>query len=449
MFRKIVALLFLLTATVHAQFTIEGEMQPPGNHPYMIVYQLKGSQQNYIAHDTINNGKFSVSMPANQASGIYRLVYDIKNRLSVDILYENENVSLTFNPRNPEQSILFSESENNIIYQNYLSTNTILQQKLDSLQVAYFNSSSQIEDGKIRKAYQKNYTELTDLQLKFEKESDKKLVHNFIKASARHYAEKPIKNSAEYLATVKNHFFDNINFNNKALLNSIFINEKINDFIFSLDTSDDKKKLLQLRKKAIATVMAKIGTNYSLAKDIEEGLIYAFTQQEDIIMVNNMLNYYLQLPNELQDGSFINDMKGQLKTATGMLAPNISWQENGLEKTLHSLTNSKNYIVVFWSSTCGHCLQELPLLNEFLKGNTETKVIAVGLEEETSKAGWQNEISIYKNWIHVYGADKWENKFAREYGVNATPSFYVLDAKKKILSKPDDVAELKKFFEKE
>jgi len=448
MFRIISTLLFLFTATVHAQFTIKGEMQPTGNHPYMIVYQLKGSQQNYIAHDTINNGKFSITMPANQTSGIYRLVYDIKNRLYIDILYENENVLLTFNPRKPDQSVLFSESENNKIYQHYLVAITTRQRKLDSLQVAYFNSSGQIEDENIHKAYLKNYMELTKLQLKFEKESDKKLVNNFIKASARYNAEEPIKNSAEYLAAVKNHFFDNIDFNNKVLLNSIFINEKINDFIFQLDTSDDKKMLLKLRKKAIATVMEKIGTNYSLAKDIEEGLIYAFTLQEDIFMVNYMLNYYLQLPNGLQDVAFINDMKGQLKTATGMIAPNISWQENGLEKNLHSLTNSKNYIVVFWSSTCGHCLQELPLLNEYLTGNTETKVIAVGLEEERSKAGWQNEISQYKNWIHVFGAKKWENKFARGYGVNATPSFYVLDAKKKILLKPDDVAELKKFFEK-
>ena len=45
-----------------------------------------------------------------------------------------------------------------------------------------------------------------------------------------------------------------------------------------------------------------------------------------------MLNYYLQLPKELQDAGFINDVKGQLRTAIGNIAPNILWEENGAAK---------------------------------------------------------------------------------------------------------------------
>ena len=48
----------------------------------------------------------------------------------------------------------------------------------------------------------------------------------------------------------------------------------------------------------------------------------------------------------------------------------------------------------------------------------------------------------YSLWLHVYGQDKWKNKFANDYGVSSTPSFYLLDAKKKILAKPEDVKSL-------
>ena len=90
----------------------------------------------------------------------------------------------------------------------------------------------------------------------------------------------------------------------------------------------------------------------------------------------------------------------------------------------------------------------MPVLYDYLKTNQQTQVIAVGLEDDESKAGWQQEITKYPKFINVYGTNKWENKYALDYGVNATPNFFVLDAKKKVLAKPDDVDELKLFFEK-
>ncbi len=448
MFKKLLLALLLVSSFSYGQFSVKGEMQPTGNYPYMILYQLQGAKQNYIAHDSILNGKFSIKIPAKQASGVYRLVYDIKNRLFVDIIYENENVSLTLNPNKPNQSLVFTASENNKIYQQYLKETQPIQQQLDSLQTLYFNLSDKKVEKKFSNLYQKNYTNLTTIQQQFETQSTGKLANHFIKASARYNAENLIKSTAEYLASVKNHFFDNIDFNSKTLLNSTFINDKINDFIFHLNTSDDKKILSQLYKEAIATVINKIKTNASLTKDIEEGLLHTFAEQENISMVNTVLNHYLQLPKELQDPGFIGDIKGQLKTAIGTIAPNILWNEGNKSNSLHMLSDSSYYVVVFWSSTCGHCLKELPLLKTYLKDRNDVEVLSIGLETEESKAGWQTEISKYNNWIHIYGKDKWKNKFARAYGVNATPSFYVLDAKKKILAKPDDVKELKGFFDK-
>ncbi len=445
MFKKLLLALLLVSSFSYGQFSVKGEMQPTGNYPYMILYQLQGAKQNYIAHDSILNGKFSIKIPTKQASGIYRLVYDIKNRLFVDIIYDNENVSLTLNPKKPNQSVVFTASENNKIYQNYLEETQPIQQKLDSLQTVYFNSS----DKKNSTLYQKNYKNLTAVQQQYEAQSTGKLVNHFIKASDRYNAENLIKSPAEYLASVKEYFFDNIDFNNKTLLNSTFINDKINDFIFYLNTSDDKKILTQLYKEAIATVIGKINMNPNLTKDIEEGLLYTFAQQENISMVNTVLNHYLQLPKELQDPGFISDIKGQLKTAIGTIAPNILWDEENKPKSLHMLDDSSYYLVVFWSSTCSHCLKELPLLNEYLKSRKDVEVLSIGLETKESKTGWQAEISNYNNWIHIYGKDKWKNKFARAYGVNATPSYYVLDTKKKIIAKPDDVEELKVFFEEE
>ena len=445
---KKIFFLFLFTTVINAQHVVKGNMKPIGNYTWIILYQLQGAKQNYITNTTVTNGEFTIAIPEKTPKGIYRMVYDIKNRLFVDFIYDNENVTLTFNPKHPSQYLEFTASENNKLYRAYIEAITSAQQKLDSLQVSYLQESDSVKSQKIRMNYVKSHQYLKVIQELHETSSKDKLVNHFINARARYNSMTPIKNSSEYLNITKEHFFDNIDFNSEALLNSSFINDKINDFIFYVNTSDDQKVLTQLQKDAISTVINKIGSNKILAKDIEEGLLYTFSQQQNITMVNYMLNQYMQLPKELQDAPFIKDIRGQLKTAVGMLVPNILWKENSTQKDLYSLTNATYYVVTFWSSTCSHCLKELPILYDFLKNKPQVKVVAIGLEDDSSKAGWKTQISAYPNFVNVYGENKWQNKFARNYGVNATPSFFVLDADKKVIAKPDDVEELKVFFDK-
>jgi thiol-disulfide isomerase/thioredoxin len=443
MFKKLLIAFLFVSFISNAQYSVKGELQRHQNYPWMVLYQLKGSEQNYIAYDSIKKGQFSIAIPANQAPGVYRLMYDVKNQAYIDFIFDNENIELTFNPKNPNETVQFSESENNKAYQNYLRAVAPIQQALDSLQVTHFTSQNK---AKVESSYGKKISELNVAQSSYEKLATNKLASHFIKASKRFYEVIPVSTPEDYLSSVQLHFFDNISFDSKELQTSTFIHDKINEFIFYLHSADDPAQITKLRKESITTILNKIGTNFSLSKDIQEGLLHAFAEQENITLVNFMLNNYLRLPRDFQDTNFINDIKAQLKTSIGVTVPNISWQENGLQKNLHSLRGAEKYVVVFWSSTCGHCLQEMPVLYNFLKAKTNVKVIAIGLEDETSKTGWQAMIKQYPNFLHVYGKDKWNNSYASDYGVNATPSFFVLDAQKKILAKPDYAKDLKAFF---
>ena len=448
MLKKIFFVFLLFTSVINAQHSVKGKMEPISNFKWVVLYQLQGAKQNYITNTKVTNGEFNLIIPEKSSKGIYRLLYDLENRLFVDFIYDDENVTLTFNPKYPNQSTVFTESENNKLFHSYLKAIALPQQKLDSLQVKYFNSTDKTEQENIVKNYYLFYAKLKANQANFENQSNEKLVNHFIKASARYNYAKPIKIPTDYLAAIKTHFFDNIDFNNEVLLNSTFINDKINDFIFYLNTSEDPKMLTQLQKEAISSVITNIGSNKTLTKDIQEGLIYTFSQQQNVIMVNFMLNHYLQLPKELQDAPFINDIKAQLKTAVGMPVPNIIWKENGIQKDLYNLTDANHYVIAFWSSTCSHCLKEMPVLYNYLNDNVQIKVVAIGLEDSSSKAGWQTQIKNYPKFINVYGDNIWDNKFARDYGVNSTPSFFVLDANKRVIAKPNDVEELKAYFQK-
>jgi len=441
MLKKFLLLILLTNTFINAQRTITGKMQPNGEYEWMILYHMQGAKQNYIANADITDGEFSFNMADSLEVGIYRLVYDLQNQLFVDVIYNNEDIAFTFNPENPNQEIKFTASEENNLYYTYLNNIAVPQYQLDSLQVAYFNTS---DKNNISSLYQKKQINLSKIQQQFEGQSKGKLAYHFIKASGRYNPEKPIEKPTAYLKSTKSHFFDNVDFMDKTLLNSTFITDKINDYIFYLNASDDAYVNTQLKKEAIVTVITKIGDNYSMAKDIEEVLLYNFTQQQNVPIVRFILdNYYSKLPSSYQDSAFIKDVEAKIKTALGNKAPNISWPDDNL----HNLNGFDNYVIVFWSTQCGHCLKEIPVLYDSLKDNAKTKVIAIGMEEKVSKPVWEKMVLNYPNFINVYGVNKWQNEFAQEYGIHSTPTYLVLDADKNIIAKPDDVGALKVFFE--
>jgi len=52
-------------------------------------------------------------------------------------------------------------------------------------------------------------------------------------------------------------------------------------------------------------------------------------------------------------------------------------------------------------------------------------------------------IAEYPDFIHVLGLGKWDNPTSNAYGIESTPSFFLLDKDKKIIAKPYDAVALK------
>ena len=87
---------------------------------------------------------------------------------------------------------------------------------------------------------------------------------------------------------------------------------------------------------------------------------------------------------------------------------------------------------MFWSTTCSHCLNEVPQLYEFINENKKVHVIAIALEND--EYGFNHHTEKFEKWTNVLGLGKWENKIAKEYKIVSTPSYFILDANKKIIS---------------
>ncbi|MFA5297832.1 MAG: TlpA disulfide reductase family protein [Lutibacter sp.] len=449
MLKKILCALLLFSIGVQSQNTITGKLSPKNDLlTIVILYQLNGAKQVYISNSKIDNEQFKMEIPKGNPSGMYRLSFNTAIPGYIDFLFDQEDVQLKFDPLNILNSLEFLNSEENKIYANFLKESTKEQQKLDSLQIVFFGLKDKKQDEITADFYAKYLNHYTKLQTEYDHKTIGKLANHFIKSEQKYYAPTLFVSPQKYLNSVKQHFFDFINFEDNVLKKANFFGQKAIEYVFYLNISDDFEVQNMLYKNAVNELMQKVGENDEVKSEILTSLIYAFEQYENLNLAGFVIDdFYNKLPASYKNEKLIAEMKSKIKLAVGNKAPEITWEENGSQKKISTfnVNGAENYVLVFWSTSCSHCLNEIPKLYEFSKDSEAIHVIAVALEN--NKAGFEQYASKFTSWTNILGLKKWENEMAKEYEINATPTYFILDKDKKIIAKPLHFDDIKAFFE--
>ena len=448
--KKLFLFLLLASFSVQAQYKIKGELNPPKKYNWIILYKIEGARQVFAKSESLKktskviNGKktevsnFEFTLPANAKAGSYRVSYKTEGGGFADFLFNKENISFTFNPEKAEETIQFYQSKENKLYQEYINTVSTQQYKTDSLQVAYLKTPQP----KTANLYKAQLSKIAALQKQYLAKSKGLMVHSFIKATNRYNSPTISKDPQAYLKSINDHFFDTIDFTNTALYNSSFIIDRITDYVFYMNYSDDAKKQNELHKAAVQTVLEKAKSQV-FKKDILEFLITQFVNSRNIDFADYLMKtYYQKLPVAIQNKEFVSSFNKKTIVSIGRTAPEITWKENGKEYKLSTINDAQNYVLVFWSTGCSHCLREIPVLYKNTQDSKNTKVIAFSLENNDKD--WKKHIQKYPKWHNVIGLKKWENPTARAYQIYSTPTYIVLDKNKKIIAKPETLDEVRK-----
>lgn len=430
------SLFLLITSFFYAQYTIKGTIEPfDDDITWAMLYQVKEGRQHYIKNSKIVDQQFSFDISEDSPVGMYRVVYRLEENGFLDFLFNKENIEFVFHPDYADQTVVFEASKENKIYQSYLQNISEVQYYLDSLQGAYFKEATPVS----KELYSEVFYELKDVQKEFETASKNMLAFHFIKATERYNAQKIETSPQAYLENIKTNFFEHISFKDSVLIQSSFLVDRVIDYIFHLNYSKDPQIQEQLYKEAIKNVI-EIPKAASLQKDLLEIVINDFVKYEQKDMVSYLFaTYYDKLPLELQNKNFKVETLAKLQVVVGAIAPDFSLRA---AKKLSELTTHKNYIIVFWSSSCSHCKAQLPELYSYLKDAKNIQVIAVALEKDNVE--WKKLTPLFKGWEHVLGTGKWQNTIARSYHVEATPTYILLNANKRILALPENYEDLKK-----
>lgn len=427
----------MIPSLIISQNTLKANFTPEEDFTWGILYKNSPTGKKYVAQSKFVEGNLVFELNEKATKGIYKLVYAVpQNEYNFDLIYNGkEDVELTFSLNN---GATFIKSSENILLFSYLNELTFLGKLLE---VEF--SKDQIS----RKAITTIFDTQRELQITYEEKSKGMVVNHFIKAN-KPYIPSKYEPKSSYIKNQTTDYFENIDFSDEILQSSSLLLDKSLAYISSVVNKGFIKQ--KNYNYNIDKVVAKTKiTNPDFQKVFLAKMWEKFVSYNQIKSANYLAEKYLiPLANQQNDKNLALKLNQFKNLSIGNSAPDFILDESS-QKKLSALDVAENYILVFWSSGCSHCLKELPQLHSLSDklNSTKYKVVAVGLEE--NYANWSNEVKKFPNFINAIKLQKWNNKVVKDYALTSTPTYFVLDQDKKFKFKPEGLKDLKTYLNKE
>ena len=419
---KKLLLVFLLLPLLTLAQSVKGTFSPAEDFSYAFLYKATPQGANYVNRGKLDSlGRFKIPLDATVTPGIYKIVYAVPpEENNFDFIYDGkETVAFNFSI---DKGVEFTESEENKLWNSYLKSMDMVNQTISN----YYS-----KENTDKKGFNSIFKVLKETQLAYEASAKDKLAASFIIAN-RPYIPTQYEDISTYSKNLKQQYLSQLDFSNYLLQSSTFLVDRVTAYVFNMveNPSDDTYK------KHVDDVATAINNDDLIVKT---GLLQILWQRFVTLQNPNLANYItdkylLDLANKTEDTLLAQTITAYKNTSIGTKAPNFNVLLNGKTTSLYQLKGAEHYLLVFWSSGCGHCLNELPLVKALTAKNPNLKVVAFSLEEDAVK--WTEEIKNYPNFIHGIGLNKWNNPIVKTYGIAATPMYFLLDASKIIVSKP-------------
>jgi thiol-disulfide isomerase/thioredoxin len=431
--KKILFLLALIPSYIVAQHSIGGTFTPVEEYSYAFLYQATPTGSNYIDRAQLDeDGSFSIPFDSKSTPGVYKIVYALPSEdNNFDFIYNGkESVVFSFSV---DDGLEFKDSNENKLWASYIKSMEMVNRTISS-----FYAQESVD----KKGYLEIIKTLSDTQAAYEESSEGTVAFVFIKANSP-YVPKGFEDLSTYSKNLKHTYLEHVDFGSSLLQSSDFLVDRVMAYIFGMSANTSN----EIYKRDIDGLMTRIGDgNLEIKTFLFEIVWRRFKGMENPELANYVTDKYLLQLTELTKYDTLNEQLLVYKNNTvGNTASNfdLSYVKDGetLTSTLYDLDLTDQYLVIFWSSTCGHCLEELPKVKQIVEEKKELTVIAIGLEDDVEN--WQKMTANYQNFIHVLGLGKWDNPISGAYGIESTPSFFLLDKDKTIIAKPYDADALR------
>ena len=433
--KKLILLLTFLPSILIAQYSIEGTFSPAEDFTYAFLYKSNATGSIYVDRTKVGeNGKFKIKLDSTNTSGIYKIVYGVpQEENNFDLIYSGkEDVILEFSLA---EGLEFKESNENKLWTSYTNSIEMINRAISSFY-------TQESDDKV--AYKDIFKTLSETQNAFELASKGTLASVFIKANTP-YVPKAYEDLAAYSKNLKSTYLESVDFSNPLLQSSEFLTDRVMAYIFGMSANPTE----DFYKHQIDNLVKYIGQDNAEIKMALLRTVWANMVQIEESSVANYISdvYLLELAKIENDSLLVSQLNIYKNTAINAVAidfPITLKVDRKIVKTsLHDLNMADHYLLIFWNSGCSHCLEQLPKIRETVDQIDANKLKVIAYATQGESGEWEREILKYPNFIHVIDSGTTGRFMGNEYGVESTPTFFILDQNKKIIAKPVTLEELK------
>jgi thiol-disulfide isomerase/thioredoxin len=399
--------------------------------------------------------------------GIYFIVSP-KMSILFDFLVDDKQHFKIIADTQDLKKITFTGSKDNELFQSYSKNVNDLFVQLNTIEQNYKIAKTAKDSTKLKEDYIVKDKEIKQKRKNFIKENPNALMTFLL--NTMEIPETPnipnVNGKADSLYPfrfVKEHYWDNVLFNDNRLLRTPFFEKKLDDYFKNFVARDPDSIINEVQ---YMLTMAKTG------KEIYPFLLFKFTNKyispefmgQDKVFVHLYQNFFAKgdtvLLNEDSKKSIRERAYSLMANQLGLPAPILVLNDMDDKKfALHNMKATFTFIA-FWDPTCSHCKVEIPKLDSMYNAswiNNDVKLIAVNINNK-EKAAWKEFIKEHKlnKWINAYQTDEDLNRELKEgkpttirqlYDVYKTPTFYLLDKDKKIIAKNLSIEQFNDFIQ--
>ncbi|MBY0482400.1 MAG: DUF5106 domain-containing protein [Chitinophagaceae bacterium] len=392
--------------------------------------------------------------PNKLTGGIY-FVVSPKMTILFDLLMDKKQQFSIVGDTLQREKVLITGSADNDLFKTYTTVSTEKGKQMQELETAYHQAKTVADSNRIRNEILKADKELQAYRDGLVKKNPGSLLAMLFNAMKRPATpEMPIvKGKPDSLYPyrfVKEHYWDDVSFNDDRLLRTPFFEPKLDDY-FKYYVSPEPDSLIEEVKYILLS--ARTG------KEIYPYLLTKFTNKyispefmgQDKVFLYIFENFYAKgdtvLLNAASRKTITDRAYSLMANQLGQPAPILDLTDTtGKNISLYGIKAPFTF-VAFWDPNCGHCKEEIPRLDSIYRAKWKAlgvSVYAVNIYENELPA-WKNFINEKKleGWNHVYqtkASRAAEEKaglpsYKQLYDVFKTPTLYLLDKDKRIIAK--------------
>ena len=391
-----------------------------------------------------NTGNFRITTPKDLRPGVYRFQYGqtaVNDYIDVIINGRENEITFSIDVANstPKRFPIFTKSAENIAWyrldEKLYGINQLIE-KLHDFLATYPNPTDKAYVA-VEKEYFKTIKEYKRSRLKFIQQSNPFFWAKQMAYFSNSYFPNPKDHWRLQQYNSHQYFWLEKPTTDERLLNSPLYTQSILDYIqyfMNPEVEFSENEMNEGFEKCVDTIVNRFSGNEQTKTFAINYLQLGFKEigNERLLQYIDQ-KYAIQLKDASENELLFKRIAAYERLAPFQNAPDFKWA-NAIGDSLNfSDLKGNEILLVFWSSDCPHCLEELPQVNEYVEKNKGTIVLAINVDEDKNRH--YKEAANFNNMFHYNDLKGIHSPACEAYNVFATPTYFRINKDFQIINK--------------